>query len=456
MLSSFTGVSKFGRRQVFAPTPSATLVLGLDATGGFVGGSWQDTTANNNDATLTGTPRYVPGSGAYFDLVPADGDYFTIADQTVLDSMSEISVLMWINIDAVSNAGPNMLFSKRGTTSDGYVGFFTTTGCTFRFGTGTGTGLTYGTAPTTNVWQQVVVTIGATGSKMYINDAEVASSAYTGNGTNINTAAALDLFEVNPRPQSGPVKMDGKVGVFEIYNGILTIAEVQTKYNNYKDRYVVTNGLQLYLQPGAYTGSGTSWTDSSDNTYTTTLVGAPAYNIDYFTFDGTTEYFDTNQSLASETFSVGAWFRTSAAGIKMILSKEETAGYPWNYRIWMDGGRIFGDIAQSDSTNTSISSPLTTYNNGNWYYVMFARNDTSLWLYVNGSQVATASDTLSGTIVNAQEVWFGKSAFTGGGVRPAGSYQYTGDIGETFIYNRVLTASEILQNFNATKGTYGL
>ena len=455
MFSSFTGSFKFGRRRVIAP-PSATLILGLDATGGFVGGTWQDTTANNNDATLTGTPRYVPGSGAYFDLVPADGDYFTIADQTVLDSMSEISVLMWINIDAVSAAGPNMLFSKRGTTSDGYVGFFTTTGWTFRFGTGTGTGLTYSTPPTANVWQQVVVTIGAGGSKMYINDTEVASSGYTGNSANINTSAALDLFEVNPRPQSGPVKMDGKVGVFEIYNGILTSAEVQAKYNNYKDRYVITNGLQLYLQPGAYSGSGTSWTDSSDNTYTVTLEGAPAYNTDYFTFDGTTEYYDTNQSLASETFSVGAWFRTSAAGVKMIMSKETTGGWPWTYRIWLNGGTIVGDVAQSGGANVGISSVLTNYNNGSWYYVMFTRNDTSLWLYVNGVEVATVSDTLTGTIINSQELWFGLSAFTAGGVNPAGSYQYAGDLGECFIYNRVLTATEILQNYNATKGTYGL
>ena len=455
MLSSFTGVSKFGRRRI-TPAIAASLVLELDAVGYSGSGAWQDTTANNNDATLQGTPRHVDGSGAFFDLVPGDGDYFTISDQTVLDSMSEISILMWINIDTINAAGPNMLYSKRTSTSNGYVGFFTTTGWTFRFGTGTGTGLTYGTAPTVNVWQQVVVTIGASGSKMYINDAEVASSGYTGTSGNINTAAALDIFEVNPRPQTGPVKMDGKVGLFQIYNGILTLAEVQNAYDSYKDRYIVTNGLQLYLQPEAYSGSGTSWTDSSDNTYTVTLVGAPSYNTSYFTFDGTTEYYDTNQSLGSETFSVGAWFRTSAAGIKMILSKETTAGWPWTYRIWMNGGTIVGDIAQTSGTNIGIQSVLTNYNNGNWYNVMFTRNDSSLWLYVNGVEVATVSDTLTGTIVNAQEVWFGRSAFTGGGSSPTGNYQYTGDLGECFIYNRVLTSTEILQNYNATKATYGL
>lgn len=448
MFSSFTGSFQFGRRRKIT-LPSAVLALHLDAAGGYTGGTWQDLTANTNDATLVGTPRFVPGSGAYFDLVPADGDYFTIADQTVLDSMSEISVLMWINIDAINAAGPNMLYSKRGTTSDGYVGFFTTTGWTFRFGTGTGTGLTYGTAPTTGVWQQVVVTIGAAGSKMYINDTEVASSAYTGTSANVNTAADLDLFEVNPRPQTGPVKMNGKVGVFKIYNGVLTSAEVQAEYNTYKDRFIVTNGLQLYLQPGAYTGSGTTWADSSDNTYTVDLVGAPAYNTDYFTFDGTTEYIDTNQSLASEEFSVGGWFRTSAAGIKMTVCKETAAGWPWNYRIYYNGGQIVGDIAQSGAANQAIASPLTNYNDGSWYLVMFTRDSSTMKLYVNGTEVNSISNTLVGSISNSQELWIGRSAY-------AGAYQWVGDFGETFIYNRVLSSTEILQNYNATKATYGL
>lgn len=218
---------------------TTTLVLGLDAVGYSGSGDWQDSTANNNDAVLQGSPAFVDaaGDGDYFDLTPGDGDYFTISDAAVLDSMTEISFLMWINIDAIVGVAPNMLFSKRATTSDGYVGFFTSTGWTFRFGTSTGTGLTYGTAPTTGVWQQIVVTIGSAGSKMYIDDAEVASSAYTGTSANVNTAAALDLFEVNPRPQTGPVRMDGKVSVFEIYDGVLTLAEVQSKYNSRKDRY---------------------------------------------------------------------------------------------------------------------------------------------------------------------------------------------------------------------------
>lgn len=221
---------------------------------------------------------------------------------------------------------------------------------------------------------------------------------------------------------------------------------------------VITDGLQLYLNAAnsaSYPGSGATWTDLSPNAYSTTLVGSPAFNSTYFTFDGSTEYIDTNQSLAFETFSVGAWFRTTAPGVKMILSKETTIGNPWNYRIWLNGGTIIGDMSQV-STQASINSSLSSYDSGSWYLVMFTRDDLNWNMYVNGSQVATRTDPYTGSVVNAQELWIGRSAFTQGGLSPTGSYQYTGDIGQVFIYNRVLNAQENLQNFNATRSTYGV
>lgn len=242
----------------------------------------------------------------------------------------------------------------------------------------------------------------------------------------------------------------GGNGGFSLFNNEPTIPSI------------ITENLQLYLNAGnnsSYPGSGTSWIDLSNNSYTATLVNETGYTSDAggtLTFDGNNDYVDVNQSLASEEFTVGAWFKSSAAGIKMILSNEVTVGWPWNYRIWLNGGTIVGDIAQSGGVNVSISSVLTNYNDGNWYNVMFSRNDSILRLYVNGIEVNNVSDTLTGTISNSQEVWIGRSAFTGGGIRPTGSYPYNGSISEIMIYNRVLTDGEILQNFNATKDRFGL
>lgn len=212
---------------------------------------------------------------------------------------------------------------------------------------------------------------------------------------------------------------------------------------------IVTSSLQLYLiasNTSSYSGSGTSWNDLSPNAYNTTIVGGPVFNTTHFTFDGTTEYIDTNQSLASETFSVGAWFRTSAGGIKMIISKETSVGNPWNYRIWMNGGQINADMSQV-VTQASLSSPLTNYNDGAWHYVMFTRDDSNWYLYVDGAQVNTRSDPYVGSVTNSQEVWIGRSAYTAG-------YQYVGDIAEVFVYDDVLTSAEVLENYNATKDTY--
>ena len=246
MFSSFSRSFYFGRR--FKPSPgggegggsgivTSNLVLNLDAADYSGIGNWLDASANGNDAVLQGSPNYNSSQQGYFDLVPGDGDWFSIADNSSLDNLSAISFEFWINIDNVSAAGPNMLFSKRTSTSIGYVGFFTTTGWTIRVGTASPTQLTYSSAPTTGVWQHVVATIGSGGSKFYINGSEVATSAYTGDFNNINTGANLDLFQVNPRPQTGPVTMDGKVSVVRIYSAVLTPEQILSNYNAVASRY---------------------------------------------------------------------------------------------------------------------------------------------------------------------------------------------------------------------------
>lgn len=220
---------------------------------------------------------------------------------------------------------------------------------------------------------------------------------------------------------------------------------------------IVTDSLQLYLNagdPASYPGTGSVWYDLSPNAYSTsTFQGNAQFSSSsggVVNFDGSGDYVDTNQNLSSETFTVGAWFKSSAAGIKMILSKEVNAGNPWNYRIWLNGGQIYVDMSQPPGTQANLASVLTNYNNGSWYQVMFTRNDSNWYLYVNGVQVNTRVDPYTGSVINSQEVWIGRSAYLGG------SYDFNGSIGEVMIYHKVLSSAEILQNYNATKSRYGL
>ncbi len=307
-----------------------------------------------------------------------------------------------------------------------------------------------------NRWYQFTMTYDGTKLTAYVNGVEAGSATYSRDNPGEN-GSGLHYVIAGP---SATNMGDGTyakmmLGEFQVYSNALSASQVLSNYNSSKSKYgVVTDNLQMYLTAGdtaSYPGSGTSWTDLSTNAYVTTLTNGVTYASTAggtLSFTGT-QYIDTNQSLASETFTVGAWFKTSAAGIQMILSKETAAGWPWNYRIWLSGGQIVADVAQGGS-GVGMSSPLTTYNNGDWYQVMFTRDDSNWYLYVNGQQVATQADTFTGTIINSQEVWIGRSAYLGG------SYQFVGDISEVMVYHKVLSSAEILKNYNETKARFGL
>lgn len=247
MISSFSGTFKFGRSaKRIIPSPpgglSATLVLDLDASVYSGSGNWLDQSGNGNDGVANGTPTYTAGFGSYFDFTggsttgPGTNDSFSVADDATLDSMSSISFEKWIRIDTVQGVGsPNLLFDKR-SGSTGYVGFFTNTAYTFRVGTASPTQFTYSATPTIGSWQHIIVTIGGSGSKMFINNSEVASDAYTGDFGNINNSNSLYVGDISIAA-TGVHSYDGEMGLFRIYNGVLTSEDVTTRWNATKSRF---------------------------------------------------------------------------------------------------------------------------------------------------------------------------------------------------------------------------
>ena len=215
---------------------------------------------------------------------------------------------------------------------------------------------------------------------------------------------------------------------------------------------VVTNGLQLFLDAGnvnSYNGVGTTVYDLAGNANSTLTngVGYNSSNNGVFTFDGTNDYIDTNTSFASESFTLSAWIKCNdVTGYRMIFSKEQTGGWPWNYRLYLQqsNGYLVGDIAQSAAQSNSITYNTNLADN-NWHHVTFIRSvtDNKMYLYVDGSLVSTANNTLTGTIQNSQELWIGRSAY-------AGAYNYIGSISSVVVYNRDLSSSEITQNYNCS------
>lgn len=255
MILSFNNrVMKFGGILDYAPStaPSqnivtAGLILNLDAANDSsyagTGTLWGDLSSEGNNATMVNTPTFVTSPNRYFTFdggsITATGqvDSFAINDDASLDTLSSLSIEMWLNINQVQGIGSaNMLFSKRAVNTNGYVGFFTNNSFVFRIGTISPTQLLWSTTPSIGVWQQIVITVGSIGSKVYHNGIEVVDSAYVGNFSNIDTNANLLIGDVNPN-NSGLFGYKGDISVFRMYNTILSSSDVSQNYNAIINRY---------------------------------------------------------------------------------------------------------------------------------------------------------------------------------------------------------------------------
>ena len=106
------------------------------------------------------------------------------------------------------------------------------------------------------------------------------------------------------------------------------------------------------------------------------------------------------------------------------------------------------------SSNGRIVDFPSSYNDGNWYNVCttYDGSDTiaGLKIYVNGVQASGS------TILNSSPSTITSSADFQISGRGGANNIWGGRVASANIYNRALSATEILQNYNALKGRFGL
>lgn len=213
---------------------------------------------------------------------------------------------------------------------------------------------------------------------------------------------------------------------------------------------IAQEGLVLSLDASdrnSYVSGSTTWFDTSGNANTGTLTGGPTFNSENggsIVFDGVNDYVGINSNaniLSNTTYTKIAWFYvTSFATDNNIIS----AGSSGQHAFWLFTSNKL-NAGHNGNWNTVVST--TTLSLNRWYYGAVTFNTTTGWvLYLNGIQEATSAST---------------TTFIGSGTLSIGSYQnignyFTGRIANSLVYNRVLSAVEILQNYNAVKSRFGL
>ena len=140
------------------------------------------------------------------------------------------------------------------------------------------------------------------------------------------------------------------------------------------------------------------------------------------------------------------------------------------YDVWTGDNNINGTLGFNAFDGTTVGLTTITVQSlgleGNWKHYVFVMTP-----YVSNTGITTENKIYinysdQGTLVN-NRVGYGNSnnrGFAGGRFKINGNscggysndYKLNMDVGTVRIYNRELTSSEVTQNFNATKGRYGI
>lgn len=237
---------------------------------------------------------------------------------------------------------------------------------------------------------------------------------------------------------------------------------------------IVKDGLILDLDAAkkdSYIGTGNTWSDISGNRYIGSLINGPTFSSDNggLFFNGINSYISVpgintnneyiwtpNNSVGSSILCYEIWFRTSDP-TGYFISKPWNGSGQYNFSVTPSRFRLESGVSGTTAAEISLSS-LT---NNTWKQLVIWANSTTMGYYVNGiTQTGSTLHNLTGgtpSSGNANLMLVINSLYPyGEGWAGNTNFSISGNTNIVRRYNKILTAQQVLQNYNATKGRFGL
>ena len=221
---------------------------------------------------------------------------------------------------------------------------------------------------------------------------------------------------------------------------------------------IVTDGLVFAFDAKntkCYPGSGTTFTEMIIPG-AGEFVGSPTYDAEgFFTFNGTSTglVVPNSTNLDNQTISVEAVAKCTTTSQNGFLFEK---GYVnTQYSLFHESAtlKLRGHTGAGYETLAQITT-ATYIGTTDWYHIIATFTSGTQKIYVDGSECTlSAGGTVSGTLSTSVG---GMSIGCYGGYAGSHSYWYSGDIAIVRVYNKVLSADEVRQNFEAHRGRFGL
>ena len=400
------------------------------------------------DAKISTAQSKFGGSAAYFD---GTGDYLTVANNTVnAFGLGDFTIECWVNFSALpGTAGQNMGIANTMTSTGSatfthwWLGLLNSAG-TLRLHLGRhGNGDVFAYVnwtPALNTWYHIAVTRSSSSVvSMFINGV---SQSVTTSGSNwANNFSAT---------------------------GILSIGLVATAltFNGYIDDFRLTRAARYtasFTPPSAPFSLPGRLTDLTKNKISSTLTNTTftSSNGGLLTYNGSSSTTVGSSAITGVSeFTVMVWFNSnSIANYRNPLDFNYTFYANGNVGPRLEiytGGRlvwIFSGNTSNGAVYTGAEVVASNLQANTWYCCVITRSSTStINTYLNG--VYSQSSMIdSGSNGNAFVGSFNKIT-TGVGYANISQRYHSGYVSIILAYNRALTAAEVLQNYNATKGRF--
>jgi hypothetical protein len=213
---------------------------------------------------------------------------------------------------------------------------------------------------------------------------------------------------------------------------------------------IVTSGLIMYVDaanPRSYSGSGSTWTDLSGTGNNMTLSGSPTYSS---STNGGSFVFAVGKSatnslnLTNTTYTISYATKMTGTLNSRVLQANSNN---WFLGYWQGKNDVYH--AQGWVVGYETPSLVTTNADTNWQVYTGTGNYStgSYSLYKNGNLLTNTAGTT------------GANGPNGLSIGQAGIYsgEYSNFTASNIMaYNRVLTAAEVKQNFNALRGRFSI
>jgi len=392
---------------------NTALLLHFDENSGSVaydGGTYR------NNGTISGAVWSAgkSGSGLQFDGVD---DVVTIPNSASLNFTGPFSMEVWIKPSAVqSNLYPKVIAKQ-----NHYVFHLTQTfpsSVVLNLFNASGLQQTGSNenAIASGVWNHVVLVYNGSYVSMYVNGTQL-----TTNNRLITSLAPTSEDSIGiGRYSSSTTPFNGSIDEVGLYNRTLSAAEVLAHYNAGKAR-------QANWDPSG------KWNSAMK-------------------FDGVDDYVDAGNSSVLNTvnaISIGAWVKPNSFSTYQKIANKWWDNTNRGYEFFADGsGVLYFNIATaSENSDHFVNSPSNALVRDQWQYVAATYDGTKMRVYVNGVVVGEKSQTGS---IRQNVASFG----VGADLRIPRISFFNGSIDEVRVWNRSLSASEILQQYYSSLNKY--